>query len=104
MAGVGNYIDSFFEYLLKGYILFHDVELLRMFTVSYNGAMKHLEYQSHLVTAHMHSGQQVRPSVDSLQVLGCIRVCFVCFIGSCFLVLLFSLVANSKATSPITPS
>ena len=30
-SGLGTYIDSFFEYLLKGYMLFNDFELLTMY-------------------------------------------------------------------------
>ncbi|KAG5411140.1 hypothetical protein IGI04_007459 [Brassica rapa subsp. trilocularis] len=41
-AGIGTSIDSFYEYLLKAYILFGDEEYLYIFQEAYGSAMHHL--------------------------------------------------------------
>jgi mannosidase alpha-like ER degradation enhancer 2 len=42
-SGVGNYIDSFFEYLLKGSILFGEPELETMFHNAYDSIIRYLK-------------------------------------------------------------
>lgn len=41
-SSVGTGIDSFYEYLFKGYLLFGDSELLRMYDDSYDAIMRYL--------------------------------------------------------------
>jgi mannosidase alpha-like ER degradation enhancer 2 len=41
-AGIGTSIDSFYEYLLKAYILFGDEEYLYIFQEAYRSAMQYL--------------------------------------------------------------
>ena len=42
MSGIGAGIDSFYEYLLKSYILFGEREDLEMFREMYSNIMKYL--------------------------------------------------------------
>ena len=42
MSGIGAGIDSFYEYLLKSYIVFGEREDLEMFKEMYNNIMKYL--------------------------------------------------------------
>ena len=42
MSGIGAGIDSFYEYLLKSYILFGEQEDLEMFKDLYNSIMKYI--------------------------------------------------------------
>lgn len=42
MSGIGAGIDSFYEYLLKSYILFGEREDLEMFKEMYSSIMKYL--------------------------------------------------------------
>ena len=42
MSGVGAGIDSYYEYLLKSYILFGEREDLEMFKGMYSSIMKYL--------------------------------------------------------------
>jgi len=41
-SGLGTNVDSFYEYLIKGHLLFGDGEFLTMFFDSYNGIMKYI--------------------------------------------------------------
>ncbi|KAL9643940.1 hypothetical protein ABK040_005409 [Willaertia magna] len=41
-SGIGANIDSFFEYLYKGFILFYDEQLLEMFNVCYSSIMQYV--------------------------------------------------------------
>ncbi|KAG2387690.1 hypothetical protein C9374_001284 [Naegleria lovaniensis] len=41
-SGIGASCDSFFEYLLKGFMLFRDEDLIQMFKTCYDGIMKHV--------------------------------------------------------------
>jgi len=42
MSGIGAGVDSFYEYLIKSYILFGEQEDLEMFKDFYTNIMKHL--------------------------------------------------------------
>jgi mannosidase alpha-like ER degradation enhancer 2 len=42
-SGIGRGIDSFYEYMLKGHMLFGDAEYLAIFHDSYHAALKHLK-------------------------------------------------------------
>ena len=42
LSGVGAGLDSFYEYLLKSYVLFGDREDFRMFNASYALIQQHL--------------------------------------------------------------
>jgi hypothetical protein len=42
-SGVGSNADSFYEYLLKGYLLFGERELYKMFSVTYAAVKKFVQ-------------------------------------------------------------
>ena len=71
-AGAG--IDSYYEYLLKAYLLFGDEEYLLQFNQTYAAAMQHLRGKSHedkqwLYDVSMDTAKLERPWVSSLQVM-----------------------------------
>ncbi|KAI3964858.1 hypothetical protein MKW92_031844 [Papaver armeniacum] len=66
-AGIGTSIDSFYEYLLKAYILFGDEEYLFMFQEAYRAAMHYLYNDPWYVEVNMNSAQLVWPLFNSLQ-------------------------------------
>ena len=68
VAGVGNYIDSFYEYLLKGYLLLDRDQYLLLFEEVYESTKKHLNVISVPVLAELNTGNKFPPVVDSLQV------------------------------------
>ena len=53
-AGVGAGVDSYYEYLLKAYILFGDDMYLKRFNRHYEGIMKYVSQGPLLVDVHMH--------------------------------------------------
>jgi len=55
-AGLGTNIDSFYEYLIKGYILLGDTNLKEMFQVCYSGIIKYLKKGNWYMDVNMHSG------------------------------------------------
>ena len=59
-AGVGAGVDSYYEYLLKAYILFGDEVFLRRFNIHYEGIMKYISQGPLLIDVHMH-----RPTTNS---------------------------------------
>jgi mannosidase alpha-like ER degradation enhancer 1 len=67
-AGIGAGIDSFYEYLLKSYVLFGDNEYLQKFESVYKGVMSHLkDPQGHFyMNVNMESGKLMTSWVDSL--------------------------------------
>ncbi|KAL3852353.1 hypothetical protein ACJMK2_016008 [Sinanodonta woodiana] len=78
MSGLGAGMDSFFEYLLKSYILFGEEEDLRMFNESYETIKFHMRrgrqqcnagdgYPPIYVNVHMKTGDTVNYWIDSLQ-------------------------------------
>ncbi|XP_020092701.1 alpha-mannosidase I MNS4 isoform X2 [Ananas comosus] len=66
-AGIGTSIDSFYEYLLKAYLLFGDEEYLYIFQEAYKAAMKYLHHDPWYVEVNMNSGTTVWPLFNSLQ-------------------------------------
>lgn len=53
-SGVGAGVDSYYEYLLKAYILFGDDQYLKRFNRHYSGIMKYVSQGPLLVDVHMH--------------------------------------------------
>ncbi|GAB2266099.1 Alpha-mannosidase I mns4 [Dionaea muscipula] len=66
-AGIGTSIDSFYEYLLKAYLLFGDEEYLFIFKEAYQAAMRHLFADPWYVEVNMDSATIVWPLFNSLQ-------------------------------------
>ena len=68
-ATIGAGIDSYYEYLLKGYILLGDESLLKRFNRHYDSIMKFMSQQhgSIMQTVHMHMPyKQARNYMDAL--------------------------------------
>ncbi|XP_020410431.1 alpha-mannosidase I MNS4 isoform X2 [Prunus persica] len=66
-AGIGTSIDSFYEYLLKAYLLFGDEEYLFIFQEAYAAAMHYLYNDPWYVEVNMDSAAVVWPLFNSLQ-------------------------------------
>jgi len=66
-AGIGTSIDSFYEYLLKAYLLLGDDEYLYMFQEAYKSAMQYLYNDPWYVEVNMNSAAIVWPLFNSLQ-------------------------------------
>ncbi|XP_015079517.1 alpha-mannosidase I MNS4 isoform X1 [Solanum pennellii] len=66
-AGIGTSIDSFYEYLLKAYLLFGDEEYLFIFQEAYKAAMNYLFSDPWYVEVNMNSAALVWPLFNSLQ-------------------------------------
>ncbi|XP_074304324.1 alpha-mannosidase I MNS4 isoform X2 [Silene latifolia] len=66
-AGIGTSIDSFYEYLLKAFLLFGDEEYLFMFQEAYRAAMHYLFSDPWYVEVNMDSAAIVWPLFNSLQ-------------------------------------
>ncbi|KAF7806987.1 alpha-mannosidase I MNS4 [Senna tora] len=66
-AGIGTSIDSFYEYLLKAYLLFGDEEYLYIFQEAYAAAMQYLYNDPWYVEVNMDSAAIVWPLFNSLQ-------------------------------------
>jgi mannosidase alpha-like ER degradation enhancer 2 len=66
-AGIGTSIDSFYEYLLKAYLLFGDEEYLFIFQEAYGAAMHYLFNDPWYVEVNMNSASLVWPLFNSLQ-------------------------------------
>ncbi|KOM35583.1 hypothetical protein LR48_Vigan02g173300 [Vigna angularis] len=66
-AGIGTSIDSFYEYLLKAYLLFGDEEYLYIFQEAYAAAMHYLYHDPWYVEVNMDSAAIVWPLFNSLQ-------------------------------------
>ncbi|KAL0348938.1 UNVERIFIED_CONTAM: Alpha-mannosidase I MNS4 [Sesamum angustifolium] len=66
-AGIGTSIDSFYEYLLKAYLLFGDEEYLFIFQEAYRAAMLYLYNDPWYVEVNMNSAALVWPLFNSLQ-------------------------------------
>lgn len=65
-AGVGALIDSFYEYMLKGYILFADQRLLRMHQASYTSVSAYVRKGDWFLNSDMWTGQPVSSVLSSL--------------------------------------
>ncbi|KAI9344206.1 glycoside hydrolase [Zopfochytrium polystomum] len=68
MAGVGAGMDSFYEYLLKAYVLFGDSDYLEVFSKSYTSLMKNIKEARGLVyrNVNMNNGALYTSWIDSL--------------------------------------
>ncbi len=66
-AGVGSFVDSWYEYLLKAYILFGVERDLLMFTEAYVAALRHLKRGPWYVEVNMLSKQTSWSVFGSLQ-------------------------------------
>lgn len=66
-AGIGTSIDSFYEYLLKAFLLFGDEEYLYIFQEAYAAAMHYLYNDPWYVEVNMNSAALVWPLFNSLQ-------------------------------------
>ncbi|KAF8401793.1 hypothetical protein HHK36_012739 [Tetracentron sinense] len=66
-AGIGTSIDSYYEYLLKAYLLFGDEEYLFIFQEAYRAAMHYLYNDPWYVEVNMDSAAIVWPLFNSLQ-------------------------------------
>ncbi|KAJ2680458.1 hypothetical protein GGI25_000750 [Coemansia spiralis] len=69
IAGIGAGIDSFYEYLFKGYVYFGNEEYLRMFETTYSAVLQHMRdamagYM--FFNVDMHSTEIATNWVDSL--------------------------------------
>lgn len=67
VGGVGNYVDSFYEYLLKGHILLENTEYLSMFEEVYDSVKSHMMWRNIPVLCDIFTGYKYIPAVDSLQ-------------------------------------
>lgn len=66
-SGVGAGIDSYYEYLLKSYVLLGDGRYLDRFTRHYNAVMKYISHPPLLMDVHMHRPHtKARNYMDSL--------------------------------------
>uniref|UniRef100_A0A8C5HMC2 alpha-1,2-Mannosidase n=1 Tax=Gouania willdenowi TaxID=441366 RepID=A0A8C5HMC2_GOUWI len=77
-SGLGAGMDSFYEYLLKSYLLFGEIEDYRMFQAAYESIQNHLRRGRELcnegegdpplyVNVNMFSGETMNTWIDSLQ-------------------------------------
>ncbi|KAF7669544.1 hypothetical protein LDENG_00155430 [Lucifuga dentata] len=66
-SGVGAGIDSYYEYLMKAYILLGDSVYLERFNIHYSAIMKYISQPPLLLNVHMHNPTvSVRSWMDSL--------------------------------------
>lgn len=65
-AGIGAGVDSYFEYLLKGGILFGSPRLIDMFKELYSKVQQYLKISDWYVWVHMDKGQITMPIFQSL--------------------------------------
>ncbi|XP_027881581.1 ER degradation-enhancing alpha-mannosidase-like protein 3 isoform X2 [Xiphophorus couchianus] len=66
-SGVGAGIDSYYEYLMKAYILLGDNTFLQRFNIHYSAIMKYISQPPLLLNVHMHNPTvSVRSWMDSL--------------------------------------
>uniref|UniRef100_A0A3B3W0L0 alpha-1,2-Mannosidase n=1 Tax=Poecilia latipinna TaxID=48699 RepID=A0A3B3W0L0_9TELE len=66
-SGVGAGIDSYYEYLMKAYILLGDDTFLQRFNIHYSAIMKYISQPPLLLNVHMHNPTvSVRSWMDSL--------------------------------------
>jgi mannosidase alpha-like ER degradation enhancer 2 len=66
-SGIGAGIDSYFEYLFKGYLLFGEEEYLYLFDEFYYSIQKYLYKKPWYVDVDMSTGNTVWPVFNSLQ-------------------------------------
>lgn len=65
-SGIGSNQDSFYEYLLKGYMLFNDPDLLAIFEDMYAGVRTHMKKGHWYVDVHMSQGSMTLPWFTAL--------------------------------------
>ena len=65
-TGIGAGVDSVYEYMLKGYIMFRDPTLMDMFNKSYNAVMKYQNKAPWYADVNMMSGAVTSPVFNSL--------------------------------------
>jgi mannosidase alpha-like ER degradation enhancer 2 len=66
-AGIGSNADSFYEYLLKSYVLLDDVEMYYMFRETYDAVMTHMKVGPWYKDASITDGHDVRKHFNNLQ-------------------------------------
>lgn len=66
-SGIGSNADSFYEYLLKSYLLFNKHEYLEMFIETYHPIKRSVQYDDWFGEVDMMSGKSRRNRVESLQ-------------------------------------
>ena len=66
-AGIGAGVDSFYEYLLKSYLVFDSPSLWTMWEEAYGAARKYLKHGPWYVQSHMRTGRMVHQQFESLQ-------------------------------------
>ena len=66
-SGIGSNADSFYEYLLKGHLLFHRQGLYAMFTDTYQAVKRHVQVGDWFTEVDMFSGKSRRNRVENLQ-------------------------------------
>ena len=66
-SGIGSFVDSYFEYLWKAYILFEHPDDLIMWTELYTIVEKRIRHGPWYIEAHMKTGQWTWPAFSSLQ-------------------------------------
>jgi len=66
VSGIGAGVDSLYEYMLKGYLLFGDNEYLTMFKKGYDAVMKYQRKGPWYADVHMISGAVAQPVFNAL--------------------------------------
>eukprot|EP00667_Euglena_gracilis_P007554 EG_transcript_7630 len=66
-AGIGSGIDSFYEYQLKAYVLFGDIDAWYLFNESRAAILQWLHKPPWYIEVHMYNGMTVWPIYNSLQ-------------------------------------
>jgi len=66
-AGIGFGTDSYFEYLLKSYILLGDPWYWGMFAASYESIQRYMKSGAWYADVNMHSGVKIQEAFTSLQ-------------------------------------
>jgi mannosidase alpha-like ER degradation enhancer 2 len=66
-SGVGSNSDSYYEYLIKAYLLFHDSIFLHMFSEAYWAIKEFVQDGDWFSDVDMYSGKSRRPRSENLQ-------------------------------------
>lgn len=66
-SGIGAGMDSYFEYLVKGGIMFSNPKLFDMFRVLNKDIQKHLKFDDWYIWTHMDTGKVTLPIFQSLE-------------------------------------
>lgn len=66
-SGIGGLVDSIFEYLMKGWMLFGEPEYLDMFEIYYESIQKYIYRSPWYVDVDMNSGSPLMAIYNSLQ-------------------------------------